>query len=313
MSISARGAQKASSKGKGFTPFDKSPIIRNRTVIGFFVIMTKRLKKQLIVASIFLLFVVGAGFLVYYSFRPAPTCSDGVQNQGEEGIDCGGPCSSCELSELNEIEVLWTKALSVQDNFYDLAAQIKNPNQNYGSGHLPYQFEIYDSANNLIGRFSGQTFILPNQTKYLVRTRIESERPIKRVGLFFDKEINWQKLEDIQPFQLSVEKKEYRLLSEQEPGFSQARALVVNRTNFDFDKIEIDVLLFDDSRNLLAVNTSEIRTLLAGQERDFVSTWFNRIEGGQVVFVGIEAETNVFDPSNFLSTGREDLEKFQEY
>ncbi len=23
------------------------------------------------------------------------TCSDGVQNQGEEGIDCGGPCKSC--------------------------------------------------------------------------------------------------------------------------------------------------------------------------------------------------------------------------
>lgn len=25
----------------------------------------------------------------------APTCSDGIQNQGETGIDCGGPCSAC--------------------------------------------------------------------------------------------------------------------------------------------------------------------------------------------------------------------------
>ena len=25
----------------------------------------------------------------------AATCSDGIQNQGEEGIDCGGPCDSC--------------------------------------------------------------------------------------------------------------------------------------------------------------------------------------------------------------------------
>ena len=23
------------------------------------------------------------------------TCSDGIQNQGESEIDCGGPCSSC--------------------------------------------------------------------------------------------------------------------------------------------------------------------------------------------------------------------------
>lgn len=25
-----------------------------------------------------------------------PTCSDGIQNQGEEKIDCGGPCTACE-------------------------------------------------------------------------------------------------------------------------------------------------------------------------------------------------------------------------
>ena len=25
----------------------------------------------------------------------APTCTDGVLNQGEAGIDCGGPCSAC--------------------------------------------------------------------------------------------------------------------------------------------------------------------------------------------------------------------------
>jgi hypothetical protein len=26
---------------------------------------------------------------------PCPTCTDGIQNQGETGIDCGGPCSPC--------------------------------------------------------------------------------------------------------------------------------------------------------------------------------------------------------------------------
>lgn len=26
---------------------------------------------------------------------PIPTCSDGIQNQGEQGVDCGGPCSAC--------------------------------------------------------------------------------------------------------------------------------------------------------------------------------------------------------------------------
>ena len=27
--------------------------------------------------------------------QTTPTCSDGIQNQGETGIDCGGPCPAC--------------------------------------------------------------------------------------------------------------------------------------------------------------------------------------------------------------------------
>lgn len=30
-----------------------------------------------------------------------PTCSDGIQNQGEEGVDCGGPCASCSPPPTN--------------------------------------------------------------------------------------------------------------------------------------------------------------------------------------------------------------------
>jgi hypothetical protein len=28
---------------------------------------------------------------------PAATCSDGIQNQGETGVDCGGPCAACPV------------------------------------------------------------------------------------------------------------------------------------------------------------------------------------------------------------------------
>ena len=30
--------------------------------------------------------------------NPTPTCSDNIQNQGETGIDCGGPCPACSAS-----------------------------------------------------------------------------------------------------------------------------------------------------------------------------------------------------------------------
>ena len=28
--------------------------------------------------------------------RACPTCDDDIQNQGETGVDCGGPCTVCQ-------------------------------------------------------------------------------------------------------------------------------------------------------------------------------------------------------------------------
>ena len=46
-------------------------------------------------------YVSGAGLDVQFSsvctpIEPDETCYDNIQNQGETGIDCGGPCAACE-------------------------------------------------------------------------------------------------------------------------------------------------------------------------------------------------------------------------
>ncbi|MBU0763113.1 MAG: transglutaminase-like domain-containing protein, partial [Candidatus Altiarchaeota archaeon] len=35
-----------------------------------------------------------------------PTCFDGIKDQGEEGVDCGGPCKSCKSASLRYLERL---------------------------------------------------------------------------------------------------------------------------------------------------------------------------------------------------------------
>lgn len=272
--------------------------------------VNRRAFKQIIIALVFFLILCGVGFLIYYYVQPEPSCFDNIQNQEEKEVDCGGPCIPCELMHIKDIEVLWTEKILAQENLYDLVAQIKNPNQNYGSGDLSYKFEFYDSSNNLLGECSGSSFILPNQTKYLIHSKVNSSGQIAQIKFSLSK-VEWEKLEDYQPPKLVIQQKEYRLLEDDQPGISQARAVLVNKTNFDFEEIDIDILLFGSYRQLLGLNTTEIRTLLAGQERDFIATWFKEI-GEQVSFVEIEAETNIFDLDNYLpATGRQ--EKFQEY
>ena len=34
-------------------------------------------------------------------FPLGPTCDDGIQNQKETGIDCGGPCPACGKQQSN--------------------------------------------------------------------------------------------------------------------------------------------------------------------------------------------------------------------
>src|SRR5829696_3181026 len=50
---------------------------------------------------------------------PVPTCSDGIQNQGETGIDCGGPCTACALSARDSV------ALDYNTNY--LGSAINDP------------------------------------------------------------------------------------------------------------------------------------------------------------------------------------------
>jgi hypothetical protein len=42
----------------------------------------------------------------------APTCNDGLQNQGEGGVDCGGPCTPCFTPPASELVGAGTKASS---------------------------------------------------------------------------------------------------------------------------------------------------------------------------------------------------------
>jgi len=56
--------------------------------------MPRRFIKQFIYGAFFTAFwlalLYGAWLLIY-----KPSCADHIKNQGEAGIDCGGPCAPC--------------------------------------------------------------------------------------------------------------------------------------------------------------------------------------------------------------------------
>ena len=263
--------------------------------------MDTRTQKQVIIAIFFLgiLFFIGGGF--YFVFRSPASCFDKIQNQGEEDIDCGGPCATaCEEKELKPLETAKTYFFSSRENFYDAAVRIRNLNLRYGAKSFSYTFKLIDGAGNEIGQKSGKSFILPGQSKYVIEPLVEAKGKPARVSFSYSDE-QWERLEDFGELRLSVKNKFYSRTSAAagETGFSKAEGTVFNDTPYDFDKIGVNVVLLGENNAPIAINKTEMRTLIAGEERYFKVIWFYPFEG-DVKNVEAEAETNVFLQETFL-------------
>ena len=133
--------------------------------------MGRRLKKQLIYAasfSAFLAIIIG-GFYFRY-LKPAPSCFDGIQNQGEGGIDCDGPCTTaCFLKTIKPLAVAdRILTLHPDASHASFLTQVSNPNFAYAAKSFSYSFELLDAKGGVVQMFSGNSFIYGGEVKYIL-------------------------------------------------------------------------------------------------------------------------------------------------
>jgi len=267
-----------------------------------------RILKQILIAIIFFFSI---GLIIYFGFiKKEPTCFDNIQNQGEQGIDCGGPCEDCPIPPppVEDLKVISAEAILSGQNFYDLVAKIRNSNSDYGANLIKYDFKIYDEQNSLISKKSGKTFILPGETKYVIEPFLSSEKISQTVFSFSDME--WQRLKVYKEPEIIISQKTYQNLAG-EPYYGQASGVAINKSVYDFDKILINVVLLDEDKNILGAGSVELLTMFSGQERYFNVHWSHPIRGA-VSSMEMQAETNVFDLENFMKR-HGTKEWFQQY
>lgn len=258
--------------------------------------MHKRLTKQILIIFIIIIVFLLLLLLAYLAFfKIEPSCFDGVQNQNEEKIDCGGVCASCEDIYPEEINILKTDYI-LMGSYYNVSVRIENKNQNYGSDHIPYKIQLHDNNGKIIGERSGTTFIFPKQTKHIIELKIPVSGIVGDIDLSFGN-INWLKPDKDLP-QLFILQKEYVPLSSDQSGYAQIKGIVLNRSKLGFSKVYIDVLLYSNDE-LIGINTTEINDLASNQERGFSVIWFEKIDS-TITSIEIKAETDIFDVSNII-------------
>ncbi len=258
-----------------------------------------RLSKQLLYGLVFLAII---GIIVWWLYRlavPAPTCTDGIQNQGEEGVDCGAVCGKSCPPALIPLENNGVQLIHNADGYWDALAYLENPNGVYGASRVDYVFKATGAAGNVLATRTGFTYVNPAQPKYLVFPLGKLSTAPASAALTFDPTaVQWAALtvDAAGTVQFAVRNED---LAASATGVRYT-ATITNRSAFDFDSVDVAVLLEDAGNHVLAAGPTVLRTLTAGETRGITVDWPFAVPGATHVqtFVG----TNVFSNANYLRT-----------
>lgn len=270
--------------------------------------MDKYQKKQFKIGLVylFILIIIVGGIYLIAKPKP-PNCFDGIQNQGEAGVDCGVPCPLCPWQLRKNLEVISAEAIKTKDNYVDLAAKVKNSNQNFGVKSFSYVFDLYDSGDNLIVSKEGSSYILPQETKYVIEQKVLVNSDISKIELKIPN-VDWRELIDYQKPILLIRNPEFK----QTDDSRQVTGTLENKSSYDFNRIDIYAVLSDEDFNILGAGKTYIETVLSKENRYFEISWLFPVKG-QVKKVETMATTNIFLDENFMRSYRGERERFQEY
>jgi hypothetical protein len=268
-------------------------------------LMSRYLGKQLSILFVFSTLILAIGVGIYFIINgQQPNCYDGVQNQGETGIDCGGPCGPCPGPR--SLKIISENFIPTIENNFDLVAKVENPNRNWGTESINYKFNLYNNNGQLIGSKEGITYVLPDETKYVIEQRFYSETEIASIGFELNN-ASWQNLKDFNELELKIRNVGYQLID----GKYRLTGNVENKSNYNLDTIEIIGLLFDENQKIVAVGKTSISTFMIGETRSFIIEWPHQIEK-EIFNLEVRVYTDVFQDDNFMRV-HATPERFKEY
>lgn len=261
----------------------------------------RRIFKRITIIFIYITIFLLISTALYYLFRTKPTCTDKIQNQGEVGVDCGGPCSACpEIPKAENLKVIEKAIISSEDGKYDALVKITNPNSQLGVSRLNYSFNILDSAGKIIAKSSGVSFILPGETKYILAFNLSLEEKPEDLD-FQISSFEWSEFTEFKSPDIALYAKEFSLAGGGDPGFAKLTARMRNQSGYDFRQIGIYVVIRGSDGSPLAVNKTIFNDVRANEEREINFRWNSQFPVDPITAkIEIVSEVDVFKSENFI-------------
>jgi len=267
--------------------------------------MNKYTKKQFKIAGIFIailaIIIVGIWLL---SKAGGATCFDNIQNQGEKGIDCGGPCGLCPEDTREALIIVSDDVISTTENNFDFVFSVRNPNKDWGVELVKYDLKFFNSTGLVFSK-QVETYILPGETKYIIEQKLSVD-DLSKIDIELNS-VEWRKLKDFNEIDLRIKDQAYNILDN---GGIKLFGTIENKSNFDLNEIQAIGLLFNNGK-IISVGQTNVRTILTREDRYFEINWPYEISE-EITSFELNPYTNVFLNENFIKTYGTS-ERFKEY
>ncbi len=220
--------------------------------------MASRKSKQVFYGIFYLAILAAIVYGGYLIFRPAPSCFDNIQNEGETGVDCGGPCAPCTFN-LAPLQVIGqVKILPLDSSGISLLAQIQNSNSGFGALTFDYVFTVYNNKGIEVASSSGGSYIYPGKTKYILVPNIQvvSVNNLGYAELALSNP-NWQPADNFKNFsvQIQSQKTATTTLGAKVSGY------LFNNSGFLINQADVLAVFYDTSGLVVGVSQTEINNL----------------------------------------------------
>lgn len=219
-----------------------------------------------------MLFVALASGGVYWKyFKKAPTCTDGITNGTEKGVDCGGICITYCKNEISNPRIRWQLPFVITPTATTAVAYIEHGFAGVSARTVQYKFDIYDTNGSIIATRTGSTFIGTVGKSAIVEPLIQVDgSKVAQVRFSFNPDIIWEKTDPtVSTFVIKTD----NTRKERFDAGTRVYAILENKTKTTFIDLPVVVILYDKNQNAIAASTRLVSALPASQNKEIIFTW----------------------------------------
>lgn len=191
-----------------------------------------------------------------------------------------------------DLEIISVNKIKIDQNKYDLLAEIYNPNTDWQIEEITYAFIV----DNYI--LDWQTdFVLPGQNKYLFKFSYFSTNPLSEIDLKID-DINWQRVKDKSKIELLdsilIQNENFSTTGD----IAQLEFEVTNNSPYSFWQTGWQIILYQGSRPV-AINYVTSNNFFSGETKNIVASWSESVT--RPTKTEVLPDINIFDENNYIT------------